>query len=846
MTAKRTFTFVLVLVLGVFLFSTAGFGAVTLADEGKAPANITCVPMGNAKVKEAAVVLAGYLKRMSGATFPVVEGDVAAADGISLVLCSKKGVKGVDTSKLKKMGPEAHMIKVADGKVLLVGKSEKAVLNACYDFLERLGCRWLIPSERWTVVPKRPKLIVDNMTVITQPDFAYRAIWYAYGMGYDESKHTLARDYWAWANGNRMGGVAKYKCGHTYASTVGRHKAEFTKHPEFFAMKKDGTRLPFTSNHKSLCYSNPRVAELFIMDKIAELRRDKAKNAYAYTVSMDPNDGSEACSCEKCKALGNGSDQCLYLANQVAKAIRKEMPDAVVTFYVYASHRLPPEKVKAEPNINVQVAMGFNRTQYSLPELVRLWRKKVPAVGIRDYLGVMAWDWGLPGRAKGSRYAYIRDNIPVYKSWGATSYNAETNCNWGSFGPASYVATKLLWDTKADADKIHDDYFQMAFGKGASEMKKLYDMWHESTLLSKQNIHLWYRQFDKAWRAAAKDSPEVHGRFIDMAAYLHYVRLYADWASAKTARDRKRGYETLKPLLEFTWRIRKRQVMHAYALQRRLVNSGDKLIRPLEKGWRFNDPKAVWKHPKDLTDKELRAIYKQDLVDTPADKRLRMFSKNLVPLDVKTLRNKQGGAIRYNSIWYALVEKDKHLEFRLPMMGVRFQYVLTIQNMEGKEVWKSNYTVAAGKRYDRKKFSMDVKFPKKGLYKIMFKAGEDYRPDWPKGLRVVLEASESNHPMFRMLGHSYFYVPKDTKIIRIKTNSRMSIVAPSNPARVDYNAKMENRKTGCIEIPVGKDAGKVWKLHSHVAGRSYFLNIPPYVASDPSHLLVPAECVTKE
>ena len=39
----------------------------------------------------------------------------------------------------------------------------------------------------------------------------------------------------------------------------------------------------------------------------------------------------------------------------------------------------------------------------TLAELVEQWSKKVGAVGLREYYGVEAWDWGLPGRMRGSR-----------------------------------------------------------------------------------------------------------------------------------------------------------------------------------------------------------------------------------------------------------------------------------------------------------------------------------------------------------------------------------------------------------------------------------------------------------
>ena len=826
--------------LGVLLAVAAGTARadVPLAAGGKPSVGVAWTPAENEKLKQAAETLAGYLGRMSGGTFTVAPG--TPEKGIVLCLRGSGALPAEDDAKLAAMGAEAHVIRAGGGRVLLGGNSEKAVLNACYDLLHRLGCRWLIPSARWTVIPRRPDLAVPEMVVFAQPDLVHRSIWYAYGMGVDGSREVLARDYGTWFDANRLGGVAPFKSGHTYPAVVAKHEEEFKAHPEFFAMDEKGERLPFKT-HTSLCYSNPRVAEIFIAAKLAELRADKLENRFAFTVSMDPNDGSIACNCGACRALGNGSDQCLHLANKVAVALRREFPEAVVSFYVYASHRLPPEKVKAEPNINVQVAMGFNNTPYTLEELVQLWRQKVSTVGIRDYLGVMAWDWGLPGRGKGSRFRYVKETFPKFKAWGATTYNSEINANWGTFGPAVYVATRLLWDAGADADAAQDDFFRHAYGAAAPEMKALHALWADSTELTRQNLHFWFRQMDKAFGAAQNEPPEVKARLLDMAACLHYARLFADWETAVQSHERDRAYAALKPMLEFTWRIRERGMVHAYALQRRLVNSGHDALQPLEPGWKFSDPKAVWKHPDPLTDDELRAIYKADLAATPPDTRLRRFSADLKPFPGQTPGERIGGNLRHDSTWHILAEDPAHLRFALPVKGVRYNYELKVYDMADEIVWETEYTVPRSlPRGEQQDFSLDVRLPKPGQYRLTIKAGEDYCPTFPKGMKVVLETSLTSHPTLRYTG-GYFYVPADTDRILLKTSGRFSVQAPGWRARKDLTTKDEDPALGCIVIPVGNDAGKLWTVTAMTAGSHYFLNIPPYLAVEPGALLIPSD-----
>ena len=807
-----------------------------------APA-VTVLPAGNEELAGIAAVLKDTVKEITGVELP--SGDGAwAGRGILLALTKSLPDSEKELAGLLKAKPlEAYGYNITADRAVIAGNSPKALRDGVYALMEQLGCRWLVPSKRWTIIPKAAEVILPAQQLVSVPDFFYRSIWYAYGVGNrgEPISDELDASYKTWCDANRLGGVTHYKIGHTYASTVGRHQAEFEAHPEYFAMAEDGTRLSF-AQHQSLCYSNPQVAKLFIEDKLAELRADKLENPDNYVVSMDPNDGTKECFCEECKKLGNGSDQALHLANQVARELRKEFSDAVVTMYAYASHRLPPEKITVEPNIEIQVAMGFNKTQYTLEQLVDLWMKKVSSVGIRDYFGVMAWDWGLPGRGKASSYKYVSENLPKYYSWGARAFNTETNANWASFGPASYLASKLLWNVKADPKAVYDDYFAKGFGNAASEVEELYSLFSRSQDLNRQNVHRWLAQLDKAFQAAKGEGDGVQQRLTDLAAFLHYAILYRQWELALESGDQEKAYEALRPLLEFTWRIRDRNMVHAYALQRRLVNSGHDKIRPLREGWKFNDPEAVWKHPQLLNDGEIRTLFQNDLKANPPDARLAEFSENLKPLGEPTGDEALTGALRYQTVWHVLVEKDEHLSFTLPMRGVRANYKLEIFDRDNAPVWESEASVSeTASRYEQKPFEMEVKFPAPGQYKMVFQAGEDYVPQFPPGLKVVLDMSQEKFPLLRMFGPGYFYVPKGTENILVSTDGRFSVVRPGATVRTDYSGVDNDQKLECIVIPVDGQDGQVWTLHASTSGKNALLNIPPYLATEPGRLLVPED-----
>lgn len=777
----------------------------------------------------------GYLGRMLNRDVPVRQVPGPSGEYVFAVSASDLPViDDADWRRIREMGGEAYVLQAGSEQLCVAGHTSLAVRHGAFALLEALGCRWLHPGERWTVAPHRTDWRLPEAKTFAAPEFRDRKVFYAYGYGIDESREALGRDFGLWLRANRLGGLAPFRCGHSYPHTVGAYAEEFKAHPEYFGMTEEGTRRAF-GTHESLCYSNPDVARIFIEHRLVEFKAMREANPYAFMVSMDPNDGSSPCYCDSCRALGNGSDQALYLANQVARALRKEYPDAAVGLYLYASHKLPPEKVKPEPNVYGQLAMAFNRTGFTYEELAQGWRAAgLQAMGIREYFGVEAWDWGLPGRGRGSNPTYMQDAIPRYKEWGATSLNAEMNANWGTFGPGLWVAARLLWDVDADVDAMLDDYYTSAFGPAAETMRALHAMWLEDSKLTRSNLHAWLTSVDRARQAVAESDAGFRNRIEDMMAYMHYVVLFRGWERAAATKDRDKAYAALKPLLAFTWRIRERQVVHSYALQRRLVNSGAEVLRPLEDGWRFNDPEAVWKDPTPMTSTELSRLFEQDVRNHPPDDRLVRFSSDLVPLERSGTDETPSGHLRRTSVWHVRVPDGRDaFSVRVEDGGLR--------GIELRDTGGVSLAKFGGIESEGENGAAALEVPAPGLYTVVLNGGQ-YRPVFPGDLRVVGEASIRYPFPSEYFGSCYCYVPRGTKTVLVKPGMRFSVQAPSWKARRDYYPSDEGPRE-CVEIPVGEDGGKLWRVDASTRGAFYFLNIPPYVALDPGRMLVPADVV---
>jgi len=124
------------------------------------------------KLVTSAEALKKWLGQMTGKDFTVTE--ETTGKGIFLALESSSHLPSWDLEALKaKPGVEAFQIKEDADQLWIIGRTDLAVDDGVYWYLDKLGARWLIPSEKWTVMPKRESIRFDE-TVVEAPAFAMR------------------------------------------------------------------------------------------------------------------------------------------------------------------------------------------------------------------------------------------------------------------------------------------------------------------------------------------------------------------------------------------------------------------------------------------------------------------------------------------------------------------------------------------------------------------------------------------------------------------------------------------------------------------------------------------------
>ncbi|MGN6400931.1 MAG: DUF4838 domain-containing protein [Flavisolibacter sp.] len=525
----------------------------------------------NSDLLEVSKILQAELKKAGMAVPEISFQGKPGTPGIHLDLLSN-GQK--DKYQLALNPTDEFYVKATSNSLYIAASSVSGLRNGAYWYLQFLGYRYYFPEQSWHYTPSLASVYKPvEKTVV--PSYIFRRIWYAYGT---DSKQA-DQDYKLWSNANLLGGE-EINSGHSYEAIVNRNKAEFLVHPEFFAQKVARGTIPKNPKFE---VSNESLVQLCINDALAQVETYiKRAGKPPVSISMDPSDGGGFSTSAEALKIGGPSEQVFYLANRVAKVMQQKYPSVKVGLYAYNYHSAPP-KFAVEPNIIVLIATAYNQSSYTFDQLVDMWKKKGVRIGIRDYLGVLAWDWDMPGQVRGSKTAYV-EQIKAFHKDGALYYSGETNIGWISRGLGHYLAAQLLWNVDANVEALKAEFFKNMFGKAAPVMQQLLSSWEQyrQPVPMDGNLLEWYQLVDKA--SSAEADRDVQNRLKQVKEYLYYTYLFKKWKEASTD-------ENLIALLNFAYRVKDEGVVASYPLFRTLANSA---VAGKEH-MRFNDPKAKWK-----------------------------------------------------------------------------------------------------------------------------------------------------------------------------------------------------------------------------------------------------------
>ncbi len=486
-----------------------------LANDGKSSVCIALADSASKPEKSAAAELATYLKKATGAEFPIVKPQEAAGRPTIAVGpgAAKALLPDLDLTKWgdQGLGEDGIVLKSAGSNLILTGAegSQRGTLYAVYEFLERTaGVRWWTHTEE--TVPHNPTLAVESLDIRYKPPFLSREP-FSWGMtlgdpydAFDDSDAAV-KDwdvvrFAARQRSNGHGAMLPASLGGCLLPIGFVHTSYqflppgnyFKDHPDWYSeVKGVRTAVGGEAGHGrgQLCWTNDEMlGELtkVILEKIR-------KNPQLGMVDVSQNDWDDHCECAKCKALddagGSHAASLIYGVNRVAEAVEKEFPGFLIQTLAYQYTRKPPTNVRPRDNVVIRLAViergatqpidsDQNRAMF---DDLKGWSAVAPKLSIWDYVSNVYGP--LTPHPKHQVFAKdfrtYRDNhaVGVFlegESIGATDFIDFKN----------YLMARLLWDPSRDENAVIDEFLNGYYGKAGPFLRQVLDLYAEKGSLA--------------------------------------------------------------------------------------------------------------------------------------------------------------------------------------------------------------------------------------------------------------------------------------------------------------------------------------------------------------------------
>ncbi len=460
------------------------------ARDGRALAGIVVPAAPRPEESRAAAELAAFLRKLTGAEFPIA-GEDAAPPGAQIHVGATRAALAV-TGPLEASGLDADALRIVcrpPERLVLVGRNPWGTDFAVCRFLYLYGgVRWYLPTPIGEHVPSRPTLALPALDRTETPAWLSRQ-WSA----------ADRADKGEW---NRRNLLRPRFAFHHYLN-VWLEPALFDQHPDWFPLRPDGQRYrPRQEDHSwQPCLSHPGVAE-HVAGRILE---QFARNPGQLSASLGVNDSDWRgyCQCDGCKALDvpgktslhggpDYSNRFFTFANRVAERVAARYPDHYLGCLAYNACENPPT-FPVHPMIVPYLTN--DRAQWRDPRFaqadrdwIAAWRAVCPSVAIYSY------EYG-SGYVIPRVYPSLQEQYLRYcRDQGVKGWYAEIYCNWALDGPKAWLVSQLLWDADQSATDLLNDFYENYFGPAREPMRRFYEAC-EQRWLNQPGEGVWFRYF---------------------------------------------------------------------------------------------------------------------------------------------------------------------------------------------------------------------------------------------------------------------------------------------------------------------------------------------------------------
>jgi hypothetical protein len=451
----------------------------------------------------AAEELQRYLAMATGGSFPIVH-----ESDRSELLVGEIGRTKVDAPALSEDG---YLMRRVGEQVVLLGDSPRATLYAVYHFLETLGFRWLEPGD--DAVPALSRIEVGDLDMVEEPVYTFRSIvdfpftvermlkeadWAAKNRLNWVHPGINHPHVWEEARGNEtvlpeilQRGLRQLWGGHTFQTWI-PNDVYFDAHPEYFALV-NGERIPQQNDHGSLCLSNPAMQR----EVAQNILRFSKENPGIEAFDLWMNDTVDWCECEACRRFEGEDDYERYaefmrfegapqrsrayftFVNNVARMVREENPDIILSPLAYARSNEPPDELQTEPNVFVGFT-NFLRTRNkclldpddarntAFVDTIKRWQRHAKNLFIYEYFSYpLTYN---PFTEHLNNVADTAAEMRYYPTVGIRQCSSE-GAGEGYWRPmVMYAYGRLLWNPEQPHGAIIEDFCRHAYGEAAELM----------------------------------------------------------------------------------------------------------------------------------------------------------------------------------------------------------------------------------------------------------------------------------------------------------------------------------------------------------------------------------------
>ena len=540
-------------------------------DTGTARYDIALASDASAVERTAAKELQGYLKKITGADFPVITAGaagskpvIAVGSGAALAVAPR-----LDLSK-KELGDDGIVLKTVGENLILTGATgaKRGSLYAVNEFLSRqAGVRWWTPDAE--TVPVNPALAIETVDVRYRPAIRYRETLANCGktltspwsiddrmrfLVHSRSNGHFVKIPDSWGDNQPTLGWA-----HTFFNPDGSGnlippKKYFNDHPEWFSEIKGKRQWDLGKSFVDkgqLCMTNEEMLEEMGRNVLEWLRQ----NPGADLVAVDINDNMNKCECAKCRAIdeaeGSHMGSVLHGVNRVADIVGAARPDVLLTTLAYFHTRQPPTHIRPRDNVVIRLAVIErsvaqpidSKNNAKIKQDLDNWAKVAGKLAIWDYNANLVYHF-IPE----PRFKFFGPDIRLYRDHGAISVFTQ-GCH--GFSPVSdfnemntWMVLQLLWNPDQDELALVNEFLSGFYGAAAPFLLEYLNLTAEA--VGQTKIHS-FRQpnadwmtleimnkatalFTKAREAVAAD-PVLAGRVVRAQLSLDYQWLlrYADY-----------------------------------------------------------------------------------------------------------------------------------------------------------------------------------------------------------------------------------------------------------------------------------------------------------------------------